>query len=299
MTTPAPFRTLLVTGASGHLGRRVVDLLIESHAGRVIAGSRTPEKIADLTLHGAEVRPLNFDNPVSLDAAFKGVRRLLLISTDAILEPGRRLAQHRNAIEAAVRCGVEHVVYTSVAQALPESVVPVVPDHRETERLLAETKLGWTILRNNLYAENLLPPLTRAMETGQWRTAAGEGAVAYVTREDCAQAAAAALSGAFDGRRTLDITGPMAVTHAMVARWTAETTGKPMVHVPVDAATVQAEWEAMGVPAPLAAVLATFDAGIARGEFAKASRVVAELTGRPPMNLPAFLRAHRAHLLKL
>ncbi|HTJ77820.1 MAG TPA: SDR family oxidoreductase [Rariglobus sp.] len=299
MTTAAPFRTLLVTGASGHLGRRVVDLLIESHAGRVIAASRTPEKLNDLTLHGAELKPLNFDNPVSLDAAFAGVRRLLLVSTDEITEPGRRLSQHRNAIEAAVRCGVQHVVYTSITQASPDSVVAVTKDHQETERLLAGTKLGWTILRNNLYAENLLPVLTHALTTGQWRTAAGEGAAAYVTREDCAQAAAAALSGAFDGQRTLDITGPMAVTHGMIAHWVAETTGKPLVHVPVDVATVEADWVQAGVPARLAAVLATFDAGIAKGEFGRASRVVSELTGRPPMNLPAFIRAHRAHLLQL
>ncbi len=299
MTTAAPFRTLLVTGASGHLGRRVVDLLIESHSGRVIAASRIPAKIADLTLHGAEVKPLNFDNPVSLDAAFTGVRRLLLISTDEILEPGRRLAQHRNAIEAAVRCGVQHIVYTSIAQTASGSVVAATHDHVETEKLLAATKLGWTILRNNLYAENLLAPLTRALATGRWHTAAGEGAAAYVTREDCAQAAAAALSGSFDGQRTLDITGPMAVTHGMIARWAMETTGKPLVHVPVDAAAVQADWIEAGVPASMAAVLATFDAGIARGEFAKASRIVAELTGRPPTNLPAFLRAHRAHLLQL
>ena len=298
MTTAAPFRTLLVTGASGQLGRRVVDLLIESHAGRVIAASRTPEKLSDLTLHGAELRTVNFDNPVSLSAAFAGVRRLLLISTDEIMEPGRRLAQHRNAIEAAVRSGVEHIVYTSIAQASPDSVVAVTPDHLETERLLAGTGIGWTVLRNNLYAENLLAPLARALVTGGWRTAAGEGAAAYVTREDCAQAAAAVLAGPFDGRRTLDITGPMAVTHGMIARWVAETTGKPLAHVPVDVAAVEADWVEAGAPAPLAAVLATFDAGIAKGEFAKATRVVAELTGRPPMNLPAFIRAHRARLVE-
>jgi len=299
MTTAAPFRTLLVTGASGQLGRRVVDLLIESHAGRVIAASRTPEKLADLTLHGAEVKGVNFDNPVSLDAAFAGVRRLLLISTDDMMEPGRRLDQHRNVIEAAVRCGVEHVVYTSIAQGAPDSVAAANLYHLETERLLAATKLGWTILRKNIYAESLLPSLTRALVTGRWRTAAGEGAAAYVTREDCAQAAAAALAGNFDGRRTLDITGPMAVTHGMIARWVMETTGKALVHVPSTAEEVQADWVEAGVPVPVAAVMATLEVGIANGEFSRASRVVAEMTGRPPMNLPAFIRAHRAHLLQI
>jgi NAD(P)H dehydrogenase (quinone) len=299
MTTAAPFRTLLVTGASGQLGRRVIDLLIESHAGRVIAATRTPDKVADLALHGAEVKLVNFDNPVSLDASLAGVRRLLLISTDDMTEPVRRLEQHRNIIEAAMRCGVQHIVYTSIAQASPDSSLAVTLDHRETERLLAATKLGWTVLRKNIYAETLLPSLTHALTTGQWRTAAGEGAAAYVTREDCAQAAAAALAGSFDGHRTLDITGPMAVTHGMIARWVEETTGKPLVHVPVDEAEAQANWIEAGVSAPVAAVMTALDVGIAKGEFSKALRVVAELTGRPPMNIPAFIRAHRAHLLEL
>jgi len=298
MTTAAPFRTLLVTGASGQLGRRVIDLLIESHAGRIIAATRTPEKVADLALHGAEVKLVNFDNPVSLDASFAGVRRLLLISTDDMTEPVRRLERHRNIIEAAVRCGVQHVVYTSITQASPDSSLASALDHLETEKLLAATKLGWTILRKNIYAETLLPSLTHALTTGQWRTAAGEGAAAYVTREDCAQAAAAALAGAFDGRRTLDITGPMAVTHGMIARWVTETTGKPLVHVPVDETEARTNWIEAGVPAPVAAVMAALDMGVAKGEFSKASRVVAELSGRPPMNIPAFIRAHRAHLLQ-
>ena len=299
MTTAAPCRTLLVTGASGQLGRRVVDLLIESHAGRVIAASRNPEKIADLALHGAVIKGLNFDNPVALNAAFASVRRLLLISTDDMMQPGQRLAQHHNIIEAAVRCGVQHIVYTSIAQAgsLPFSVAT--QEHIETERMLAATKLGWTVLRKNIYAETLLPSLTRALSTGRWRTAAGEGAAAYLTREDYAQATAAALSGSFEGQRMLDITGPMAVTHGMIARWVTETTGKPLVHVPVDLETAQADWVEAGVPAPVAAGMAAIDAGIANGQFAKASRVVAELTGRPPMNIPAFIRAHRAHLLQI
>jgi NAD(P)H dehydrogenase (quinone) len=118
-----------------------------------------------------------------------------------------------------------------------------------------------------------------------------------VTREDCAVVATAALSATFDGRRTFEITGPMAVTAAMIARWASETTGRPIVVEPVSVAEVQADLETSGVPTAVAAALASIEAGIAHGEFAKSSRAVAELAGRAATNLPSFLRAHRAHLI--
>ena len=193
MSTLIPFRTLLVMGSAGSLGRRVVDLLMEARAGRVIAASRSPDKISNVTLRGAEVRGIDPDVPSSLDAAFVGVNRMLIISTDAIDPSGRRLQRNRNVIEAAARAGVQHVVYTSVSGAAPDSVVAGTPHHYETEQMLAASSLGWTVLRKNIYAENLLPALTRAVATGRWETAAGEGYAAYVTREDYAQAAASSI----------------------------------------------------------------------------------------------------------
>ena len=297
MSTLIPLRTLLVMGASGFLGRRVVDLLMEARAGTVIAASRSPDKISNVTLRGAEVREADPDDPASLDAAFVGVHRMLIISTDAIDSTGRRLQRNRNAIEAAARAGVQHIVYTSVSSAAPDSVVAGSPDHYETEQMLAASSLGWTVLRKNIYAENLLPALTQAVATGRWETAAGDGYAAYITREDYAQAAAASIAYSFDGRHTLDVTGPMGVSHAMIARWLSETTGKPVTYVAVELASVVAKLIEAGLSPEEAETQASFDAGVARGEFAKSSRVVAELTGRPPMNIPSFIRAHRPRLL--
>src|SRR5215469_9569964 len=107
-------RTLLVTGASGQLGRRVVALLLEAKAGRIVAATRNPDKIADLAGGGAIVRQANFEDPASLPNAFAGADRVLMISTDAIDKPGRRLQQHRNAVQAVARAGAKHIIYTSM-----------------------------------------------------------------------------------------------------------------------------------------------------------------------------------------
>ncbi|MEO7911055.1 MAG: NAD(P)H-binding protein, partial [Roseiflexaceae bacterium] len=116
-------RTLLVTGASGQLGQRVIELLIEANAGHIIAATRTPEKLAHLAARDVEVRQADFDDPSSLAAAFAGVERLLLISTDVVDGTDRRIVQHRNAVSAAAQAGVTHVVYTSLINPEPGSPI--------------------------------------------------------------------------------------------------------------------------------------------------------------------------------
>src|SRR3954454_25286486 len=122
-------RTLLVTGASGHLGQRVIELLLEANAGHVIAATRTPEKLAHLAARDVEVRKADFDDPSTLTEAFAGVDRLLLISTDALDGTDRRQVQHRNALNAAARAGVTHVAYSSLTNPAPGSSLAIARDH--------------------------------------------------------------------------------------------------------------------------------------------------------------------------
>jgi len=194
--------TLLVTGASGHLGRRAAEILLETKAGKVIAGTRDPSKIADLAAKGAEIRKVDFDDPALADA-FKGVDRLLLISTDALDTPGKRLKQHKAAIEDAKKAGVKHIVYTSMPKPEPGSPIPFAPDHYGTEQALAESGIGWTVLRNSWYQENLFHSLPQVLASGKWFSAAGDGKVAHVSREDAAYAAAAALAAATERQYAL------------------------------------------------------------------------------------------------
>lgn len=281
--------TLLVTGASGHLGRRVAEILLARPAGRIVLATRSPAKLADLAARGAEVRAADFDDPASLARAFAGVDRLLLVSTDALDQPGRRLAQHYAAITAAVRAGVRHIVYTSLTHAVAGSAMSLAADHLATEQALAAAPVSWTILRNNLYADYVVPKLGHALASGRLATASGDGAIAYVTREDCARAAAAALSSDDVSRRTLDITGPAAITGAQLAALASRITGRTVTFTPVSAETIRAGLTAAGLPAGLVEALVTFDLGAAGGELAVVSPAVAELTGRSATRLEDFL----------
>lgn len=150
---------LLVTGASGNLGHRVVELLLGAGVPSVSAASRRPDKIFDLAARGASLRRADFDDPASLDEAFVDVDRLLLISTDALGTLGQR--QHKTAVDTAVRAGVKHIVYTSMVNPDPNSPIPFAPDHLATEQAIESSGIPYTILRVNWYAEYFfvsLPP---------------------------------------------------------------------------------------------------------------------------------------------
>ncbi|MBK7894698.1 MAG: SDR family oxidoreductase [Candidatus Promineifilaceae bacterium] len=286
--------TLLVTGASGQLGRRVVELLLKADTGtvvadKVVATTRTPEKLTDLAEQGVIVRHADFNQPDSLREAFAGVDRLLLISTDSLEEPGLRVKQHQAAIKAAEAAGVSHVIYTSVVNPGPGSVIP---DHYETEQALAASELNWTILRNNLYADLLPGKIGPAIEMGQLFSAAGDGRLAYISREDCAQAAAAALLSSFNGRRTLNITGPEALSTADLAALASKIANKSVTYVPLTKEELIKNMVAAGVPQPVAQFVAALDAATARGQFDVLSDDFAELTGHQPTAVADFLAAN-------
>lgn len=291
-TTP-----LLVTGAAGQLGRRVLDLLLEAKAGPIIATTRKPEVLADYASRGVDVRRADFDDEASLEPAFRGASRALVISTDSLDRPGRRLAQQLAAVRALEKAGVRHVVYTSFVNPHPGTAVPISGDHRETEAALAKSTLDYTILRNNMYTDFLLYSLPQAVATGQWFNARGTGAVGLVTREDCARVAAAALLQGTTGRRTLDVTGPAALTMDQVAAITARVAGRPVAHVSIPPDALKEGMLKHGLPPFIADLQIGFDNAIALGDFAVTSDTVLKLTGKTPQSVEEFLAANRGALL--
>ncbi|HEY3286990.1 MAG TPA: SDR family oxidoreductase [Gemmatimonadaceae bacterium] len=282
-----------MTGGSGRLGRRVLELLLAHGDNAIIATTRNPDSLAGLSGSRVEVRQADFEQaPRQLAAAFRGADRMLLISTDALDRPGRRYEQANRAVEAAALAGVRHIVYTSLAGHVEDSPVLIAPDHAKTEHALAASGVGYTALRNNLYTDFLPMSLSAAIASGRLFAAAGDGRAAYVTREDCAHAAAAALRSRFDGTRQLEITGPEAVSYAELAALASELSGTDVVFVPVDTDALIAGMVGSGLPAPVARLMASFDAGMQRGLFATVSGAVQELTGSTPMSVRSFLASH-------
>lgn len=279
--------TYVVTGASGRLGRRVVEILSSSLGHRLVAATRRPERLADLARRGVVVRRVDFEDRDSLPAAFRGADRLLLVSTDAVDVPGRRIDQHRAAIEAAQFGGVKQIVYTSFADPDPHFLVAA--DHWATERALAASGLEWTALRNNLYADSLLALLPEAIARGTLVAAVGEEGAAFVTREDCARAAASALVSRGAGPRTLEIAGPSILTFHEVARIVSRLSGRPVSYVPVEPAALKDRLVAAGLPRHAADLHVSVHAAMAHGKFRAATSAVEDLTGRVPTSLPEFL----------
>jgi NAD(P)H dehydrogenase (quinone) len=290
---------LLVTGASGHLGQRVLAHLIDTYGvapSDVVAGTRKPGGLADWTARGVTTRAVDFDAPETLPAAFAGIERLLIISTDALGVPGLRLKQHQAAIAAAAAAGVKHVVYTSLPHA-DTSAVSFAPDHWGTEQALAASSLpGWTALRNHWYFENILFSLPSLKASGTWYHAAGDGRRAHIARDDLARAAAAALAADFQGKRTLTQSGAEGFTIADLAAKLSPIIGKSLAVVPVSVDDLVAGMVAHGLPEPVARTFASFDAAQAQGHFMPVTGDYKALTGVDPTPFDAWLTANQALL---
>ena len=284
---------LLVTGAAGHLGQRVVHHLLHTLGvppQRLIVTTRQPDKLANLAALGVEVRAADFDDADALVKAFQGADRLLLISTDALDVPGRRLVQHRNAIRAAEAAGVRHVTYTSMP--LPHgSPLLIAPDHAGTEDALAASALqGWTVLRNHWYFENLFMTLPNVLPSGTWYSAADDGRVGHIARDDLALAAATALAGG-EGKNTWTLSGAKAYSTADMAALIAKTVGRPIEVVPVPLEGLVQGMVGAGLPEPLARVFASFDTNTAAGRVAEVTGDFERLTGQKPQAFEAWLEA--------
>lgn len=282
---------VIVAGASGRLGRRTAERLLELLGpDEVVLATRRPASLADLAERGADVRFADFDRPESLPDAFAGGERLLLISATDL---ERRVEQHRAAIAAAAAAGVGHVVYTSCLRPEPANPAVVAPSHRATEDALAASGLAWTFLRNGLYAEYQAPEAAAAIERGRLVHNRGEGQVAYVSREDCAAVAAAVLAGSGHEGRVYDVTGPEPLGAAELAALYGELGDSPVEAVPLgDEELVSTLVGGGGDDDHLrygAELVASFGRAIREGFFAACTDSVATLTGRPPTTLRSVL----------
>ncbi|SFK53230.1 SDR family oxidoreductase [Geodermatophilus ruber] len=269
---------IIVTGATGHLGRLAVEALLDRGvpAEQIIATGRRTETLADLAERGVVVRRADFDDPASLREAFTGAEKLLLVSGS---EVGQRPRQHGNAIDAAKAAGVQFIAYTSIAHA-DTSTLLLAEDHRATERLLAEAGVPHALLRNGWYLENYTGQLPVYLEHGI-AGAAGTGKVSAATRADYAEAAAAVLTGEGHAGAVYELGGePFTMTE--LAEIVSAATGRTVTYTDLPLEQYQAVLVGAGLPEPVAAVFADGDRGVAAGELFVESQDLATLIGRTP-----------------
>lgn len=293
---------ILVTGASGQFGQLVLKHLIESLGvapDRIVAASRNVGKLDSWTAKGVTARELDFEKPDTFASAFAGIKRALLISTDALDRPGRRLAQHTQAIKGLEAAGVDHVIYTSAPN--PEGApLLIAPDHDGTEKALAQSGLhGWTVLRNHWYYENLFMFLKSAIASGKWYAADGGEGSADIAREDLAFAAASVLAGTSTGKTTYTLSGGTSLTKAEIARAVSAAIGKPIEVVQIPLEALVAGMVGAGLPEPLAQVFASFDTNTAAGRVAQVTTDFKQLTGREPKSFETWLEENKDEFAKL
>ncbi len=280
---------IVVTGATGQLGRLVIAQLIERGvpASKIVAAVRTPPKAADLAALGLQVREADYTRPATLASAFKGAERVLLISSS---EVGQRLPQHRAAIDAAREARVGQLVYTSLLRA-DASPLGLAAEHKATEALIAASGLPHVLLRNGWYTENYLASLAPALQHGAFIGAAGTGRIASATRADYAAAAAAVLAQSVAGNRTYELAGDSAYTLAELVAELNRQTGRSVVYQDLPQKDFEGALLGAGLPAPFAALLADSDAGASKGALFDDGRQLSALIGRPTTPLADAMKA--------
>lgn len=269
---------IAITGASGQLGRLVVEGLLASQpASSIVAIVRDPAKAAALAARGVQVRQGDYTQPAALAQALQGVDKLLLISSS---EVGQRTAQHRNVIDAARQAGVKLVAYTSILRA-DSSPLGLAREHRETEALLRGSGLPHVLLRNGWYTENYTASAPAAVQHGAVLGSAGTGRYSFAARADYAAAAVAVLTQDGQAGRVYELAGDQAYTLADYAAEIARLSGKPVAYQNLPEAEYAKALVQIGLPDFVAAMLAESDVGASKGALFDEGRALSRLIGRP------------------
>jgi NAD(P)H dehydrogenase (quinone) len=278
--------TTLITGATGNLGRLIIESLIERGADpqSIVAGARDVAKGADL---GVPVVHLDYTDAASIEAALRGVDSVVLVSGS---EVGQRVAQHRAVIDAAKAAGVSKLVYTSAPKATTSDLV-LAPEHKATEELISASGIPAVILRNNWYTENYAADLVRAAETGVLAAGVGDGRVASASRKDFADAAAAVVLEDGHVGAVYELGGDVAWNYGELAAAISEITGRAVEYRPLTPDEQTAALEAAGLDAGTIGFVVALDAGIRDGALADTDGTLARLIGRPTTPLVDGLRA--------
>jgi NAD(P)H dehydrogenase (quinone) len=281
---------IAVTGASGKLGRATLGFLLEREVDprSIVAVVRDPQKVADLATRGVQVRRGDYTDAPSLEVAFRGVTRLLFISTNVLGD--ERMRQHRNVVNAARAADVQQVFYTSVIKPAASAHFAGSPSHFQTEALIRETGIPYTFFRNNLYLDIVPFMFGEAMQTGVLEHNGGRGRIGFIARDDIAGALAAALCEGDHANREYPITAVAPYGLADVASALGKAGGRSVAYHELSSDEFRKTLEAKGSPAPVVAMSVSLGEAIRAGEFDANATQLDQLLGRAPVTLDAFLR---------
>lgn len=269
---------IVVTGATGQLGRLVLDhLLGKVPADQVVAAVRDPAKAADLATRGVQVRQADYDQPDTLRSAFAGADKVLLISSS---EVGKRLQQHKAAIAAAKEAGAGLLAYTGVLGG-PNADFDLAAEHKATEAAILSASLPYVFLRNGWYNENYTAALPQVLASGAVVSNAGDGRVASAAREDYAEAAVAVLTSEGHTNTVYELSGDVAWGFAEYAAEITRQSGKAIAYRPISADEHRRILVDVGIPEPVADILVDVDNAIARGALAATTGELSRLIGHP------------------
>ncbi|MGX1162632.1 NAD(P)H dehydrogenase (quinone) [Arthrobacter sp. SLBN-100] len=284
--------SIVVTGATGQLGRHVVEALLERNvpAQEIVAAGRSVEKLADFAERGVQVRAMDYADPASVAAALRGAAKVLLISGS---EVGQRVEQHRTVIEAAKVAGVELLAYTSIANA-DTTGMKLAAEHQATETILRESGIPFVLLRNGWYLENYTDQLPGTLAQGAIAGSAGDGRVSAASRADYAHAAAAVLVADGQAGKIYELGGDEPFTMAELAAEISAAAGKHISYQDLPVQEYAGLLTGFGVPEAFAEILADSDSGIARGDLLVSTGDLRKLIGRPATSLRDAVRAAAA-----
>jgi len=279
----------VITGASGQLGRLVIEQLLEKvPAAQIVAAVRSTEKAADLAALGVQVRHADYAKPETLTSAFAGAEKILLISSS---EVGQRAAQHQAVIDAARHAGVQLLAYTSVLHA-DTSLLGLADEHRQTEAALAASELPTVLLRNGWYNENYTAGIQGALAHGAHFGCAGDGRISSAARADYAAAAVAVLtSGENQAGKVYELAGDESYTLTDLAAEIASASGKSVVYTDLPQADFESALLGAGLPDFVAQLLADSDAAASKDALFDDQRQLSALIGRPTTPIKASVKA--------
>lgn len=279
---------ILVTCATGHLGKATIDFLLKKvPAGSVAALVRDLSKAEELKSQGITLRMGDYSDPASLASAFRGVETLLLISSGTL---EGRVQQHINAIDAAKANGVQHIIYTSVLRSNPDTKFTVGVDHYHTEEYLKKSGIAYTFFRNTFYTEVLPMFLGDALASGNWYYAAGQAKANFASRTDMAEGLANVL--AEPGKhvnKTYEITGSKAYSFSEIAAVAGGLAGKPVNYIPVSLDDLKEGMKKAGVPEMYIPMMVSVADMFSAGEMDVTDPALEQLLGRKPEEIGAAL----------